>query len=549
VLATLLGLHGVGNAAPPADPVPHAPEPGAPAEPPLDLRVAVLLEEVLDGEVQPGSRAEAAMLEPLLDAGFLILDAKRLAQLRAQNAVGELLAGAALQGPHAEDVDLLVVGRVEGYKLGDNVHGTPMIRYEAAVQGKVIAADTGQVLKALSVRGQGMDVAARGSALMAMEAGGKKAAQAIVGRAGSIRAADRIVLVVATGIPNAAEAEQVAAGLARLPQVRKVTLRGKDKTSARYDVRVQGLNARTLASRVLASEGLGLQVEAYTTRRLRVSYDLRRRLKLGLLLGPFTNRSGLSEDGWLSERIPQILQTELRSAGLPTVALCPAGPACKDLRAAARERGLLLWAEGWFTNRGNKATLGMEIKEVGSGRRVLRLKRRGPSQRFSAVLEAVGQHVPGALATRALKDQVLLAAAGVGRLPKRHRAPTAAQRASLRVTELKLPHGLTPSADGAITVGAEVILESTLAEPLSKVQVSLSAADQVLGSAELHGQAPGRIVIPLTLRIPSSLLSQPSLSSRLTVLAQAGDEELRRTHERTLVVLPEGGRWLRKSGR
>lgn len=507
--------------------------------------MAVLLEEVLDGAPQQGSRAEAALLEPLVDAGFLVLDAHRLAQLRAQNTVGELLAGAALQGPHAEDVDLLVVGRVEGYKLGDNVHGTPMVRYEGSFQGKVLAADTGQVLKVFSVRGQGMDVAARGSALMALEAAGRKAAETIVANADKIRAADRIVTVVARGVPNAAEMEQVAAGLRRLPEVANVTLRTKRADEARYDVRVQGLNARTLASRILAAEGLGLGVEAYTTRRLRVAYDLSRRLKLGVLLGPFTNRSKLTEDVWLTERIPQVLLAELRSAGLPGVQLCPTDdPDCDDLRAAARAKGHLLWAEGWFVNRGATAVLGLQIKEVSSGRRILKLQRRGPSQGFGAVIQSLGQEVPDALAARALKDRALLAALGVGRLPKRAGRRRGRDQATLKVTELKLPAGLVAPATGPALVGLEVILESSLAEPISKLEVRVASGEHLLGSAELAGQAPGRIVVPLELRIPRALLAAESLPSRLTVIAHAGDEELRRSQDRTLVLLPEGGRWM-----
>ena len=121
------------------------------AQPPQ--RWAAVLQEELAGSPQRGSAAQQELTRRRGAAGHTFVDEEQSRRIRSATAEGELPAGGVAAVITSLDADLLVLGSCRLSRVRSDLLGEGVARYDAALQARVLAVDTGQVLGSVAVRG------------------------------------------------------------------------------------------------------------------------------------------------------------------------------------------------------------------------------------------------------------------------------------------------------------------------------------------------------------------------------------------------------------
>ena len=171
-----------------------------------DLYITVVMKETIDGEEAKSTRGSTQLLQGLTKAGFRVVDPAGLEGI-AGITDPEKLAG------RFQEVDWILKVVVDSNKLGEGVMGTSFVRYEAGVEAKLFTADTGEVIGAFNLKGQGMDLQPRAAALMAAEQGATALVKKLTSDAYDLLRQDQRITLRVTEVPDAGEMDRIAKDL------------------------------------------------------------------------------------------------------------------------------------------------------------------------------------------------------------------------------------------------------------------------------------------------------------------------------------------------
>lgn len=427
--------------------------------------LTVLTRETIDGKPEERGRAAGTILKGLTDGGVCVVDAAGMGGLAEAVEAGKL-AG------RFDEVDWIVVATVDSNKLAAGVMGTSFVRYEAALDAKVLATDSGEVVGAFTVKGQGMDLQPRASAQMAAEQAAKRLVESFAKEADRLLRKPGRVRLVVDKLPDAKEATALEAALAELQGVTDARSRSVKKHKAEFDLQVSGITTAELAQAMEAQRGLGLTVEGFSPRRLQARFDPAKKVRISLMLGPFENATGRKAEDWLATTIPELLQTHLSNVGTLDVQLAKADAGVPAQLAqvstflrANQDVDALLFLSGRYTFSGSTGELHISVFNAENGAQLFDLEEKGDVRRFLPVIIAAAQGIASRTVSTVVKDEGLRTLASAAKLSERQLTQVAS-RGALKGVELD------PNAEPELLRGTVLLRKGARVPPDAVLQIS-----------------------------------------------------------------------------
>ncbi|MBI4396777.1 MAG: hypothetical protein HY548_06760 [Elusimicrobia bacterium] len=232
-------------------------------------RVAVLMDEVVDGEVTDRLRATQVFTETLLAKGYRVVDREVLAQVNAMASLKAIESGdVAAAANLARDLqaDLLIVGRAEATFNTDQGLGG-LVSYRASVMAQAVKAGTGEIVKSVSKTQNGVDLSKPLAADKARENGARLAGEAMVSDLAQVLAKRAGLTLTVGGIESLTHLSEIQKALQAMPGVQDIYTRSFESGNATFDLDVSGVESTEIASSLERSKTLNLKVkEVYKDR-------------------------------------------------------------------------------------------------------------------------------------------------------------------------------------------------------------------------------------------------------------------------------------------
>ncbi|OGR82223.1 MAG: hypothetical protein A2901_09490 [Elusimicrobia bacterium RIFCSPLOWO2_01_FULL_54_10] len=230
-------------------------------------RVAILLDETIEGEDGQNTACSDALAQGLLERGYKVVDRSELAAIRVVEATQQLLEGnpkdalkPIMQKLKAE---VVVTGKARASRLtGQNLGG--LISYRGSLTGKALKAKTGEILAAVNVQGSGLDATHDAAGSKALTALGNSAAEEFAGRIATELARRSSVLVTVRNVPSINVLSDIKDILARTAGVGEVAMRSFDSGTAELEVKINSATSADLAKRLSGASAFKASVTAQT---------------------------------------------------------------------------------------------------------------------------------------------------------------------------------------------------------------------------------------------------------------------------------------------
>jgi len=353
--------------------------PAARAQSDEPIRVAALLDEIVDKEVLASSSAEAQLLEELINAGMVVIDEEQSRKIRSVSDAGQLLKGGVSSVITSLDADVIIVGVCRVTLIAETIMGQPLVRYDADIEAKATAVDTGEVIGAFNVRVEAMDFNKEQSAI-------KAARQAATALAGKLKKAiadrragpERVELTI-NGITNVLATQALKKNIAELEGVKGLSVLQAARGVSKLAIELEGVDSATLAVAIQEIPEVGLEVWGYSKRAIKADYSPAAALNLPFVVVPFSNESKRQRDGYAATALAEMFHIELADqqflqfSGIAGKSSVRKGRA--DLAKVAKELSLeadeTLFVVGSYSREGDQFRVQAEVL-VGSSKRALR---------------------------------------------------------------------------------------------------------------------------------------------------------------------------------
>ena len=370
----------------------------AAARPP---RVTTVFAETVDGAPAVGSAAELALLARLRAEGVTLVDEAQSRKIRSVTDAGRLLASGVSPVLTSLDADVILAGSCRMSRLRSDLLGSHAFRFDATLDVKALAVDTGGVLGALSTRGKGLAFSADEAAAKAARDAAERMAPLVLGLLAQRSPAASVELTV-EGCPNVTACERTIQALRGLDGVGGVDLlrAGRQLTK----LAVHGLAARDLALALDAGPGVGLSVFGYSERAIKAAYDPARAMRLSLVLGMLSPRSK-TDAGAAGRVYAELIGVALSNVGflafpgalraLEVPQDTARWPALLARMGVAKERSLVL--VGRHRRAGERIHLDARLVAAASGETVFAAQRSCPQAAAHACAAALRQEQAGGL--------------------------------------------------------------------------------------------------------------------------------------------------------
>jgi hypothetical protein len=241
-------------------------------------RVAILLEELIEGSDLQLTACSDALAEGLLEKGYKVVDRSELAAIQVAQATQDLLAGnmeKALEPIVKKlNAEVVITGLASGKPLSVKGLGD-LISYRATLSAKALKAQSGEILAATSLQASGLDITGEAAGQKAMMQLGKKAALEFGDTMAKELARRSNVLVTVHGLKNLNELGQIQNQLSNTVGVQDLYLRSFNQGTAEMEVKVKTATATDLANVLMKISSLGSQVVRQTQDTLEVQLTSR----------------------------------------------------------------------------------------------------------------------------------------------------------------------------------------------------------------------------------------------------------------------------------
>jgi tetratricopeptide (TPR) repeat protein/TolB-like protein len=288
------------------------------------IRVAALIDEIVDGEVRSSSSAEAQLLQEMMAAGMVVIDEAQSRKIRSVTDAGRLLEGGVSEVITSLDADIIVVGVCKVTLISKTVMGQPLVRYDADCETRATAVDTGEVIGVFNVRAEAMDLNQEQSAIKAgREAAGlisKKLVTAIADRS----AGPERVEITVNGLTNVLATQTLKKAIQEMTGVKNLSVLQAARGVSKLAVELEGIDSATLAVGIQEIPELGLEVWGYSKRAVKADFSPAAALDVPLVVVPFQNVSDSRKDRYAAQALAEVFQIELadcqylRYSGTPT---------------------------------------------------------------------------------------------------------------------------------------------------------------------------------------------------------------------------------------
>ena len=278
------------------------------------LRHTALFDEFVDGEKRDSSSAEAQIISDLLDKGIVFIDEAQSRKIRSVTDAGTLIGGQISEVITALDADVIIAGICKITLIAKNVMGQPLIRYDADIQAKVIAVDTGEVLGAFNVRGEAMDFNAEQSAMKAARAAASELTAKVLASLEKRAAGPRRVEISIVGMTNVLAVETIKKTLGQSEGVTSVQVLQAGRGATKMSVEVTTMTSGELAVALQSIPELGLEVWGYSDRSIKADYSPASALDLPLIVASFENKTKSRRYSWAGNALAEVFQIELADA-------------------------------------------------------------------------------------------------------------------------------------------------------------------------------------------------------------------------------------------
>jgi len=233
-------------------------------------RVAVMLDELVDGDVTDRLQATQALTEALLDRGFRVVDREVLAQANAMAQIKAIESGdvnAVNNLAKALKAEVLLVGRAEAMFNTDEGLGG-LVSYRATVTVQAVKAGSGEIVKSASKTMSGVDLNKAMAADKARVVAAEKVANKLIDGLIQSLAAKAALTVTIKGLTSLAQLTQIQKKLQSIPGVDDLFTRSYDGGVATLDLDISRASATEVASALERIQSPKIKVEEIYKDRL-----------------------------------------------------------------------------------------------------------------------------------------------------------------------------------------------------------------------------------------------------------------------------------------
>jgi tetratricopeptide (TPR) repeat protein len=358
-------------------------------------RVAIVVDDVVDGDRTSESELAAALIEGLVgDSDLTVIDPAQARVVRAAIAADSLLKASPQALVGSLDADVLVVGQVDADAADGGLDLGGIRAYEARARLRVIAVDSAQILGAVRAKGIGSNLSAHLALRRAMT---HVAEDALPRLRPLLTVGGRFELVVDLQQPlDAAGADDLVRCVERTPGLegaRAVHL-GPDRLKVELRSAQSG---RELAVTFGRDRPCGLFVYAFSSRSVRARYQPERDLSLPLRIARFEpSTTTPARDGWMAEELPRLLQAALASEAYLDTELSRA-PTSRTVALKSKPGTLAL--VGRYARVGDQVQVQASVVATFRGRRLVGGQRTCSADAVAICATQLGSELASKLAT------------------------------------------------------------------------------------------------------------------------------------------------------
>ncbi len=219
-------------------------------------RVAILLDETVEGFAGQQTSCSDALAQGLIERGYKVVDRSELAAIRVAEVTQELLSngGSKALKPIVQklNADVVITGKVTVQQLQAQGLGG-LLSYRGTISAKALKAHSGEILAAVVTEGSGLDATKDAASQKALAAIGQKAAAVLAPKVASELARRNTVIITVDGVANLDQILTLKNVLAKAPGVSDVIMRSYNAGRAEVEARVNNVTASDLSGAVLKS--------------------------------------------------------------------------------------------------------------------------------------------------------------------------------------------------------------------------------------------------------------------------------------------------------
>jgi hypothetical protein len=201
-------------------------------------RVAVMIDELADGEVTDRLRATQVLTEALINKGFKVVDREALAQANAMAQIKAIEAGDAArinQLARALNAEILVVGTAHsGFNTDRNLGG--LVSYRSNISLQAVKSGSGEIIRSVAKTASGVEMNRELAADKARENAAAMAAEVLVDELPKALHKKAGVLVEVRGLSTLSQVEDVRQALQTAPGVKDIYTRSYQESNAMFEL-------------------------------------------------------------------------------------------------------------------------------------------------------------------------------------------------------------------------------------------------------------------------------------------------------------------------
>src|SRR5688572_26769225 len=189
-----------------------------------DLRFTTVFDETMDASKRKVSSTETELVRLLLEKGISFVDAEQSRKIRSVTDAGKLIEGGAIPDVIMSlDADVIIAGRATLTHVKSELLGPNVMRYDALVELKAIAVDTGAILAVMSISGEGLGYSAEQAAAAAARKAASKLVGDIVTKVANAKSGSKLELSI-SGVPDVTAGERLLQGVEKISGVTRVKM-------------------------------------------------------------------------------------------------------------------------------------------------------------------------------------------------------------------------------------------------------------------------------------------------------------------------------------
>ena len=239
-----------------------------------DPRIAVIIPEYHISARIPDPAGETAVIRKLIDAGFSrMVDIRQVQDMRYTNVVKAILQGnrqEALGLAGNLGVDYLIIGEGVSQYVG-NIEGSGILSSRARIEGKLIKADTGEIIAANGTYGSGVDITEYISAKKALNNAGEALGDYMVKKLMNLAGnPEKGVQIVVSGVTSFSKVNLLEQELRNVSGVKAVFVRSYNNGVVTMDLNYTG-SPKILATALEKCSVLNIRIGEITNSIVRAT--------------------------------------------------------------------------------------------------------------------------------------------------------------------------------------------------------------------------------------------------------------------------------------